>query len=257
MVTAHLWTRVWYPRSGRQPAHLEGKGGSGHGGMVCISSPVSMRAVETGVREPQVGVNSPGGSREKGVEWGCTHAAKCRQLSSGVATNDSERRENSEKDAVAPCLRVGRGLKPIAGRAARTISSRCALPSGGARIETRPTLRVLVACEYVAPCLRVGRGLKPRRPAQALSVLRVAPCLRVGRGLKHDHVDALPAPQSVAPCLRVGRGLKHPCGRRPRGNIDVAPCLRVGRGLKPIHKQGEPRRAECCALPSGGARIET
>src|SRR5680860_360698 len=104
------------------------------------------------MREPQVVVKSPGGSREKGVEWRCTHMVKWLKLSPGVATNDSERRENSEKDAVAPCLRVGRGLKPSGGGVVCSCVPCCALPSGGARIETTRSRSPLPIAARVAPC---------------------------------------------------------------------------------------------------------
>src|SRR5665811_694904 len=155
---------------------------------------------------------------------------------------------------VAPCLRVGRGLKPAQPGRGGVFDGRCALPSGGARIETHALIRWWPSMTWVAPCLRVGRGLKRLPPHRLARLRQVAPCLRVGRGLKLGSAGrsddggvrcALPSggariettgnrrsasrSNQVAPCLRVGRGLKHRRGGdNPGWYVELRPAFGWG-----------------------------
>ena len=154
----------------------------------------------------------------------------------------SRRPPRTGPPALAPGLRAGRGLKPLAGR-------------GGTR-----------APERLAPGLRAGRGLKLVRPRDHEHGGRLAPGLRAGRGLKpvrargrarrRRAARARPSGWArietcamiartqgragLAPGLRAGRGLKPDRRRQPLGDRLLAPGLRAGRGLKRLLHADRP-----------------
>src|SRR5680860_1824364 len=92
-----------------------------------------------------------------------------------------------------------------------------------------------------------------------LAIALVAPCLRVGRGLKHGGMFSYDLPtDDVAPCLRVGGGLKPATSSAATAPPGGSCALPSGGARIETRSPGEVRSVGTgCALPSGGARIET
>ena len=159
-------------------------------------------------------------------------------------------------NAVAPGLRIGRGLELKETGQLLQLAESCARSSDRARIGTSWCAWRL-AMRTVAPGLRIGRGLElqaPRGADDQQGCARSSDRARIGTITSRATVSTTVA---VAPGLRIGRGLEHESRARDAETRRVAPGLRIGRGLERAYSGGDRGIIIVAPRSSDRARIGT